>query len=342
MKAMVNDSYGSPDVLGLRDLERPQISDDQVLVRVRASSVNALDWHSLTGTPYLMRLQGGLRRPRRRIQGADVAGTVEAVGSGVTDFEPGDEVFGEVSGGGFAEYVAVAPAGLAPKPAGMTHEEAAAVPVAALTALQGLRDHGELAPGQRVLINGASGGVGTFAVQIAKALGAEVTAVCSSRNVDTARTIGADQVIDYTREDFARSGRTFDLMLDLVGNRSLSDCKRVLNRDGIYVMVSGPKGRWLGPVTRMLVALVAFRFTKQRFRWFVAKANQDDLRFLTQLLESGQVRPVIEHRYSLAGAADALRHQGEGHARGKSVITVSADPPAVADRHATAADAKEV
>ncbi len=341
MKAIVNDSYGSPDVVELRDVEPPQISGDQVLVRVRASSVNALDWHSLTGTPYLMRLQGGLRRPRRRIQGADVAGTVEAIGAGVTDFEPGDEVFGEVSGGAFAEYVAASPVGLALKPAGLTFEEAAAVPVAALTALQGLRDHGELSPGQRVLINGASGGVGTFAVQVAKALGAEVTAVCSARNVDTARSIGADHVIDYTRADFARPGGTYDLMLDIVGNRPLSDCKRVLTRDGIYVMVSGPKGRWLGPVPRMLAAQLAFRFTKRRFRWYVAKPSQDDLRYLTELVESGRLRPVIEHRYSFVGTADALRYQGEGHARGKSVITVSPDSSAVSDRR-TAADSREV
>jgi NADPH:quinone reductase-like Zn-dependent oxidoreductase len=323
MKAVVCDKYGLPDVLDLHEVEKPELVDDGVLVRVRACSVNRVDWYDVTGTPWIARPMTGLRRPKTRLTGRDFAGTVEAVGKEVTDFQPGDDVFGGKSGGGsFAEYVCV-PMGVARKPANLTFEEAAAVPVAALTALQGLRDHGQLQPGQKVLVNGASGGVGTFAVQIAKALGAEVTAVCSTRNVEQARSLGADRVVNYTREDFTRSGEHYDMILDVSGTKSWSRYRRVMNTDATLVMVGAPKTNpFLGPLGHIArVRLAAWRGS-QKAVFFMANFNGPDLGVLRELLESGKVTPVVEKRYELGEVADALRYMGEGHAQGKLVIKV--------------------
>jgi NADPH:quinone reductase-like Zn-dependent oxidoreductase len=323
MKAIVRDKYGLPDVLELREAEKPELADDGVLVRVRAASVNRLDWYAVTGTPWIARPMTGLRRPKSCLIGVDFSGTVEAVGKDVTDLQPGDDVFGGRSGnsGSFAEYVR-AQKGIARKPANLTFEEAAAVPVAALTALQGLRDHGQLRPGQKVLVNGASGGVGTFAVQIAKALGAEVTAVCSTRNVEQARSLGADHVIDYTREDFARSGRRYDVLLDVAGSRSWSQCRRVLNPHATLVIVGGPKRRLMGPLGHIAKVRLAALRGSQRAVFFVATWNKPDMDVLRELLESGNVKPVVEKRYELGEVADALRYMGQGHAQGKIVINV--------------------
>ncbi len=321
MQAIVRHDYGGPEVLAVEEVDRPAAGDDRVVVRVRAAALNPLDWHFLTGTPYLVRARLGLRRPKEPILGADAAGVVEEVGSGVSDLRPGDEVFGEVAGA-FAEYVAARPGNLARKPANATFEDAAALPVAGLTALQGLRDVGRLEAGQHVLVNGASGGVGTFAVQIAKALGAEVTGVCSTRNVELVRSIGADHVLDYARDDFAAAGHRYDVLLDNVGNRPLGDYRRVVKPGGTYVMVSGPKHRILGPMRRVAAALVISPFVPQRMVTMLAKATREDLTTLAGLVEAGQVTPVIDHRYRLAGAADGIRRQADGHARGKSVVTV--------------------
>ena len=325
MKAIVRDKYGSPDVLELQEVEKPELTDDGVLVRVRAASVNRLDWFDVTGTPWIARPITGLRGPKSRLIGVDFAGTVEAVGKEVTDLQPGDDVFGGRSGS-FAEYVCVptevARKRVAGKPANLTFEEAAAVPVAAISALQGLRDHGQLQPGHKVLVNGASGGVGTFAVQIAKALGAEVTAVCSTRNVEQSRSLGADHVIDYTREDFTRGGRRYDAILDVAGSKSWSQCRRVLNPQATLVMVGGPKSPLLGPLGHIAkVRLAAFRGS-QKAVFFVANFNGPDLGVLRELLESGKVKPVVEKRYELGEVADAFRYLGEGYARGKIVIAV--------------------
>jgi NADPH:quinone reductase-like Zn-dependent oxidoreductase len=323
MKAAVRDRYGSPDVVELREIERPAPADDEVLVRVRAASVNAADWYGMTGTPYVGRAAMGLRKPKSNRLGTDFAGKVEAVGKDVTQFRPGDEVFGGRTGA-FAEYVCVREdRAVVPKPANVTFEQAAAVGVAGLTALQGLRDKGQLQPGQKVLINGASGGVGTFAVQIAKALGAEVTAVCSTRNVDLVRSLGADQVIDYTREDFTRSDRRYDLMFDVAGSRSWSECRRVLNPQATLVIVGAPKGnRLIGPLSRIVRLRVASLRSRQKAVFFIAKFNKPDMAVLRDLLEAGKVTPVIDRRYELSEIADALRYLGEGHAQGKIVITV--------------------
>ena len=322
MKAIVQDKYGLPGVLELREVDRPIVGDDDVLVRVHATSVNALEWHLMTGTPYLVRPTAGMLRPKRATLGADVAGRVEAVGKNVTRFRPGDDVFGDISAGAYAEYVSARERSLVFKPANVTFEQAAAVPVAGLTALQGLRDIGQIQSGQKVLINGASGGVGTFAVQIAKSFGAEVTAVCSTRNVATARSIGADHVFDYTKEDFTQSGQLYDLMFDVPGNRPLADCWRVLEPEGTYLLVGGPKGRWLGPLPRLFRAKLASLVGNRRFGWFVAQMNKEDLGFLSELLDSEEVAPVIEDTYPLEEASEALRYLGEGHAQGKLVITV--------------------
>jgi len=323
MKAFVSHKYGPPDVLELREVDRPAVTDDGVLVRVHASSVNPADWYALTGRPYVARPQLGLLKPRSHTSGVDFAGTVEAVGTDVTQFRPGDEVFGGRSGA-FAEYVSVPEErAVVPKPANMTFEQAAAAPVAALTALQGLRDKGQLQPGQRVLVNGASGGVGTFAVQIAKALGAEVTGVCSTRNVDLVRSIGADHVIDYTQEDFTRSDRRYDLMLDVAGSRPWSACRRVLNPQAILVIVGAPKGnRLLGPLSHVVKVRLAALRSSQKVVFFIAKLNKPDLEVLRELLEAGKVTPVIDRRYELGDIAAALRYLGEGHAQGKIVIAV--------------------
>lgn len=322
MKAIVHNTYGSPDVLELQEIDKPDPTDDEVLVRVRAASVNPADWYGVTGTPYVGRVLMGLRKPKSSSVRIDFAGTVEAVGRDVTEFRPGDEVFGR--SGAFAEYVCVrADGALALKPANLTFEQAAAVPVAALTALQGLRDKGQLQPGQKVLINGASGGVGTFAVQIAKALGAEVTGVCSTRNVDLARSLGADHVIDYTHEDFTRSDRRYDLMLDVAGSRSWSACRRVLNPQATLVIVGAPKGnRLLGPLGHIVRVRLAALRSSQKVVFFVAKIDKADMVVLRELLEAGKVTPVIDRRYELSEIADALRYLGEGHAQGKVVLTV--------------------
>jgi NADPH:quinone reductase-like Zn-dependent oxidoreductase len=322
MKAVVYCEYGPPGVLALEDVERPVLGDSQLLVRVRAAAVNPLDWHYMRGTPYIARLDMGLRKPKVTRLGVDYAGTVEAVGRSVTQFKPGDEVFGGRNGA-FAEYVAVrADRSVVLKPANLTFEQAAAVPVAAVTALQGLRDKGQLRPGQKVLINGASGGVGTFAVQIAKSLGAHVTGVCSTRNVELVRSIGADSVIDYTKEDFTKGAQRYDLIIDNVGNHSLSDVRHVLTPNGRYVMIGGPAGRWVDPIPRAFASAVMSRFVSQDMRFFVAQLNPKDLAVLSELLQSGKVTPVIDRRYKLSEIQDAVRYLETGRARGKVVITM--------------------
>lgn len=318
MKAIVNDRYGSPDGMELRDVDKPEVTDDGVLVRVRATSVNAYDWHMMRGKPYIARLSG-LRKPKTTVLGLDVAGIVEAVGANVTHLKPGDEVFGSRSGA-FAEYVSGR--NFVPMPAGFTFEQAAAVPCAGQTALQGLRDKGGIQAGQRVLINGAGGGVGTFAVQIAKAFGADVTGVTSTRNLEMVRSIGADHVIDYTREDFTRSGQRYDLILDPGGNRSLSDIRRVLTPEGTLVLVGPGSGQWVGPIARMLRAIVTSRFVGQRMLPFLSTVSKDDLLVLKELIEAGKVRPVIDRTYPLSEIPEAIRYLEAGHAQGKVVITV--------------------
>jgi NADPH:quinone reductase-like Zn-dependent oxidoreductase len=322
MQAIVQDRFGPPDVLELRDIDEPRVGDDDVLVRVRAASVNPADWYAMTGMPWVARPTMGLRKPRSNRPGLDLAGVVAAVGGNVARFKPGDEVFGTGTGT-LAECVAAAEGALVAKPANLSFEQAAAVPVAALTALQGLRDKGRVQPGHRVLINGASGGVGTFAVQLAKALGAEVTAVCSTRNVDTARSLGADRVIDYTREDFTGTDRRHHLLLDVAGSRSWSACQRVLEPRATLVLVGAPKGsRLLGPLGHIAKVRLASLRASQRVVFFISKSTPEDLTTLRELLEAGTVTPVVERTYALGEAAHALRYLGEGHARGKLVVTV--------------------
>ena len=325
MKAIVYCNYGVPN-LKFQEIEKPTPADDQLLVKVRAASVNPLDWHFVEGTPYFMRLMGvGLRKPKDTRLGVDFAGTVEAVGKNVTKFKPGDEVFGGRTGA-FAEYVCVREArAVALKPANITFEQAASVPIAAITALQGIRDKGKVQPGQKVLINGASGGVGTFAVQIAKSMGADVTGVCSTRNLDMVRSLGADHVIDYTKEDFTKGDQRYDVILDNVANHSLSEFRRVLNPDGRYVLIGGGganEGRWLGPgLTQGVKAMVLSKFVGQKMGMMLAELNQKDLTFLADLMQSGKVTPVIDRTYKLSDLPDAIRYLEEGHARGKVVIT---------------------
>ena len=322
MKAIVYCDYGSPDVLKLEDVEKPTPGDDQVLIKVRAASVNPYDWHLMRGMPYIVRLQAGLRKPKVIRLGVDFAGKVEAVGRNVTRFKPGDEVFGG-STGAFAEYVAVREdrAAVVPKPPNLSFEQAASVPIAAITALQALRNRGKVQPAQKVLINGASGGVGTFAVQIAKSFGAEVTGVCSTRNVEMVRSIGADHVIDYTKEDFTKGGQRYDVLLDNVGNRSLSECRSVLNPQGKYIMIGGESGRWLDPLPRMIAARVMARFVRQEMGMMLAHVTKEDLTTLGDLLQSGKVTPVIDRRYKFSEVPAAIRYLEQGHARGKVVIT---------------------
>jgi NADPH:quinone reductase-like Zn-dependent oxidoreductase len=321
MKAIVYRNYGSPDVLGCEEVEKPTPGDGEVLVRVRAAAANPMDYGLMSGV-YLMRLMTGLRKPKLTRPGADLAGEVEAVGRNVTRFQPGDPVFGAARGA-FAEYVCAREDRLALKPANITFEQAAAITVAGLTALQGLRDKGRLQPGQKVLINGASGGVGTFAVQIAKSLGADVTGVCSTRNVDLVQSIGADHVIDYTRGDFTRSGERYDLIFDCVGNRPLSAWRRVMTPKGTFVAVGvRPGGRWIGPLRYLVRFLVSSRFVSQKVVVFMASVNPADLTVLKDLIEAKKVTPVVDRRYSLSEAAEAIRYLQEGHARGKVVISV--------------------
>jgi NADPH:quinone reductase-like Zn-dependent oxidoreductase len=329
MKTIVQDEYGSPAVLELRDIDKPEIGDDEVLVRVRAAGVNPGDWAIMSGLPYIARPAYGLRKPKNAVRGTDVAGTVEVVGTGVTRFQRGDEVFGWCSGlsGAFAEYASVAEDALAPKPANLNFEQAAAVPMAGLVALQALRDHGGVRAGQKVLINGASGGIGTFAVQIAKALGAEVTGVCSTRNVDMVRSIGADHVIDYTREDFTRSGQQYDFILDNVANHSLSDLRRALTPTGTLVPNGGGfDNHWFASGGRVISAHVLKRFVSHRLRPFLVSLKFEDLVVLKELIEAGKVTPVIDRTYPLSEASQAIGRVGEGHARGKVVITVGGEP----------------
>jgi NADPH:quinone reductase-like Zn-dependent oxidoreductase len=325
MKAIVYCDYGLAN-LKLVDVEKPTPADDQVLVKVRAASVNPYDWHFVEGTPKIMRLMGvGLRKPKDTRLGVDFAGTVEAVGKNVTQFKPGDEVFGG-RGGAFAEYVCVrGNRAVALKPANLTFEQAASVNIAGITALQAIRDKGKVQPGQKVLINGASGGVGTFAVQIAKSLGADVTGVCSTRNVDLVRSLGADRVIDYTKEDFAKGAERYDVILDNVPNHSLSECRRILNPKGKYVMIGGGgpnDSRWIGPFGRVIKAMVLSPFISQKMGMMMADMSQKDLTILGDLMQSGKVKPVIDRRYKLSEVPAAIAYLEEGHARGKVVITV--------------------
>ena len=323
MKAIVRDIYGSADVLELRDIDRPLAGDDEVVVRVRAAGVDQGVWHVMAGLPYPIRLAGyGLRTPKNPVLGADVAGTVSAVGQKVTRFQPGDEVFG-IARGSYAECARASDDRLAPKPANLTFEQAAVVAVSGLTALQGLRDHAKVRPGDKVLIIGASGGVGTYAVQVAKAFGAQVTGVCSAAKVDMVRSIGADRVIDYTRDDFADGPQTYDVILDIGGNASLSRLRRALTPKGTLVIAGGETdGRWLGGTDRQLRALLLSRFVGQRLRAFVSRENRGDLDVLKELIEGGKVAPVIDRTYPLSKVPDAIRYVREGHARGKVVITV--------------------
>src|SRR5436189_6426840 len=325
MKAIVYCDYGLAN-LKLEEIEKPVPNDDQILVRVRAASVNPYDWHFVEGTPYVMRAMGvGLRKPKDTRLGVDFAGTVEAVGKNVTKFKPGDEVFGGRTGA-FAEYVCVRESrAVASKPANVTFEQAASVPIAAITALQGGRDKGKVQPGQKVLINGASGGGGTFAVQIAKSMGADVTGVCSTRNLDMVRSLGADHVIDYTKEDFTKGAERYDVILDNVANHSLSECRRVLNPNGKYVMIGGGgpnDSRWIGPFGRVINTMVLSPFVSQKMGMMMADANQKDLTVLGDMMQSGKVKPVIDRTYKLSEVPEAIRYLEQGHARGKVVITV--------------------
>ena len=322
MQAIVQDRFGPPDVLQPRDVDEPRAGASEVLVRVRAASVNPADWYAMTGMPWVARPTMGLRRPKASTPGLDLAGVVAAVGADVARFKPGDEVFG-TGAGTLAECATAAEDALVAKPANLSFEQAAAVPVAALTALQGLRDKGRVQPGDQVLINGASGGVGTFAVQLAKALGAEVTAVCSTRNVEAARSLGADRVIDYTREDFTRTDRRYQLLLDVAGSRPWSACQRVLTPQGRLVLVGAPKGsRLLGPLGHIAKVSLASLRASQKAVFFISKSAPDDLATLRELLEADTVMPVVERTYPLREAAHALRYLGQGHARGKLVVTV--------------------
>jgi NADPH:quinone reductase-like Zn-dependent oxidoreductase len=323
MKAIVYTEYGSPDVLELKEVVKPTPTDNEVLIKVHAASLNAADLHYLRADPFLIRPTSGLLKPKNTFLGADVAGRIEAVGRTVTQFKPGDEVFGDLSESGrgtFAEYVCASENALALKPANLSFEEAAAVPLAAVTALQGLRSKGQIQPGQKVLINGASGGVGMFAVQIAKALGAEVTAVCSTRHLDLVRSIGADHVIDYTKEDFTQNGHRYDLILAANGYHSISDYRRVLTPQGTYVTTGGS-------MAQMSQAILQGRWISmtgsQKMSNMLARPNKQDLAFMKELLESGKVKPVIDRFYPLSQVADAIRYLEEGHAQGKVVITVA-------------------
>jgi NADPH:quinone reductase-like Zn-dependent oxidoreductase len=323
MKAIVQDTYGSPDVLELKDIDKPVAKDDEVLVRVHAAGLDRGVWHVMAGLPYPIRLAGyGLRAPKNPVIGSDVAGVVEAVGENVTRFRPGEEVFG-IGEGTFAEYARVRENKLAPKPANLTFEQAAVVPISGLTALQGLRDNGRVEPGQEVMVIGASGGVGTYAVQLASAFGAHVTGVCSTTKVDMVRSIGADHVIDYTREDFAEGDRRYDLILDIGGNSSLARLRRTLTPEGILVIVGGEGGgRWLGGTDRQLRAMMLSPFVGQKLGTFVAKANHEDLILLKELMESGKVAPVIDRKYPLSRVPEAIRYLREGRALGKVAIIV--------------------
>ena len=320
MKAVVYRCYGSPDVLALEDVARPKPGDNEVLVKVEAASVNPLDWHHMRGSPYFMRLSSGVGSPKDDRMGVDFAGVVAAVGEQVTEFKPGDEVFGGRSGA-FAEYVLVPDdRAIVHMPTGVSFEHAASLPIAALTALQALRDKGDLQPGQKVLINGASGGVGTFAVQIAKSMGAEVHGVCSTRNVELVRSLGADRVWDYKKEDYTESDEVYDLIIDMVGNHSLSKNRSVMSAQGRLVIVGGPSGNWLGPMKRPVAALLSGPFVDQELIILLARLRKDDLTEVAGLVQSGAVRPVIDRRFALQDVKAAITYSEEGRARGKILI----------------------
>jgi NADPH:quinone reductase-like Zn-dependent oxidoreductase len=328
MKAAIYTRYGPPEVVQIADVEKPVPKDDEVLIRVRAAAVNPYDWHFMRGEPYPVRIAaGGLRKPKDSRLGADVAGEIEAAGKNITQFKLGDAVFGSCKGA-FAEYACASESNLALKPDNVTFEQAASVPIAAYTALQGLRrggltKDGKIQPGQKILINGAAGGVGTFAVQIAKSFGADVTGVCSTKNVEMVRSIGANQVVDYTQEDFTKSARRYDVILDCVGNHSFSESRRVMNPRGIYVGAGGTSDNWMiGPLTRALKALVLSWFVSQKQVMVLAKPSKEDLTIMAQLMAIGKVTPVIDKRYSLREVPEAVRYLEAGHARGKVVITV--------------------
>jgi len=323
MKAIVYHKYGSPDVLHLEEVEKPTPRDNEVLIKVHAASVNYSDWAFVRGKPFLVRLIGsGLLKPKNTILGKDIAGRVEAIGRNIKQFQPGDEIYGDLSEcgfGAFAEYVSVPENALALKPANLSFEEAAAVPEAAVVALQGLRDKGQIQAGQMVLINGASGGIGTFAVQIAKSFGAEVTGVCSTWNVDMVRSIGADHIIDYTQEDFTKNGQRYDLIIAAAGYRSIFDYKRALSPEGIYVVTGGSMVQIFQPM--LLGPWISLTGNKKMVN-LSNRPNQKDLVIMKELLEAGKVVPVIDRRYSLSEVAEALRYYGDGHAQGKVVITL--------------------
>jgi len=322
MKAIVYFRYGSPEVLQCEEIEKPTPGDHEVLIKIRAASVNPYDWHFMRGEPYFIRLLAGLSKPKEARLGVDGAGQVEAVGRNVTQSKPGEPVFGACRGA-FAEYACASEQALATKPENVTFEQAASVPIAALTALQGLRDKGKIQPGQKVLINGAAGGVGTFAVQIARSFGAEVTGVCSTRNLEMVRSIGADRVIDYTQEDFTKSAQQYDIVFDCVGNHSLPACRRVLNPRGIFVGAGGSPGRWMVDFfARGITGLAMAPFVTQKFVTFMAKPSKVDLTSIGDLMATGKVTPVIDRRYSLSEVPEAIRYLEEGHARGKVVINL--------------------
>jgi NADPH:quinone reductase-like Zn-dependent oxidoreductase len=323
MRAIVGESYGSADVLQLRDIDRPEIGRDEVLVRIGAAGLDRGVWHVMTGLPYPIRLAGyGLRAPKNPVPGMDLAGTVEEVGAGVTRFAPGDAVFG-IGKGTFAEFARALESKLAPMPANLTAEQASVVAVSGLTALQGMRDHGKVGPGQRVLVIGASGGVGTYAVQLGKAFGADVTAVCSTTKVDLVRSLGADHVVDYTREDFADGARRYDVILDIGGNASLSRLRRALTAKGTLVIAGGESGgRWLGGTDRQLRAIVLSRFVDQTLTTFISSENHRDMLALKELIEAGSVTPVVDRSFPLAEVPEAMRYLTEGRVRGKVVIDV--------------------
>ncbi|MGD0125386.1 MAG: NAD(P)-dependent alcohol dehydrogenase [Terriglobia bacterium] len=322
MKAIVYDKYGPPEVLKCEEIDKPSPGEGEVLIKVHAASMNPYDWHFMRGLPYFIRLMAGLAKPKERRLGVDGAGYVEAVGRNVTLFKAGDTVFGACRGA-FGEYACASERALARKPDNVSFEQAASVPIAGLTALQGLRDKGKIQPGSKVLVNGASGGVGTFAVQIAKSFGAEVTGVCSTRKVKMVRSIGADEVIDYTQEDFTRRGRRYDLIFDCIGNHSLAEYRRVMNPKGIFVGVGGATGRWmLGLIVRSTAALLSSPFTSQKFAGFMAKPGIEDLTTLAEFVATGKVTPVIDRRYGLNDVPEAIRYLETGHVSGKVVIAL--------------------
>ncbi|MGH1342464.1 MAG: NAD(P)-dependent alcohol dehydrogenase [Nannocystales bacterium] len=319
MRAAIRTQYGQPEVLKIAEIDRPECEEDEVLVEVRSAAVNPYDWHGMTGTPYITRMGSGWSKPKDTGLGVDVSGVVTAVGAQVSDFAVGDEVFG-CADGAYAEFVAAKADSLARKPANTPFDEAAAVPVAALAALQGLRDHGKLQSGQRVLVNGASGGVGTFAVQLAKHLGATVTGVCSASNARMVRSLGADHVVDYTTEDFTETASAYDVIFDNMGNRKMSEIKRCLSPSGCYVVVGGPKRPILGPLLHMIKAMVSFMFGSQRAAAFMTQRKRADLEFLADLLSAGALRSVVETKYPLDQVGMAMTHLATGHAKGKLVL----------------------